>query len=144
MKTKIAVLLLTLLLFTAANSKNEIAEKITEPETQLENLSGREKIYALLELASQTYTRAPKECVSYCKQIQELAEQMDDPESRARALIYHSYALSVLGDWQESLEHSKEALTIYQSRQDKAGIGKALCTTGYFYIKIGYFNIALD
>lgn len=144
MKTKIAVLFLILLIPTVLFPTNETDTKIAELEKQLENLTGKEKISTLYDLASWTYTSFPKKCVDYCKQILNLTEPENEPKMRAKTLIYLSYALSVLGDWEKTLVHSKEALTIYENLGDKAGIGMALYTIGYFYKKIGYFNIALD
>lgn len=146
MKPKILILILLLVLSVPIISvtKNKTEQKIAELEKQLQNQPGTEKISTLLDLAGYTYTEAPEKCVDYCRQILKLTEQINEPKKRARALIYLSYALSILGDWEKPFEHSKEALRIYENQKDKAGIGRALHTIGYFYRKIDYFNIALD
>ena len=144
MKITIVALILILLVPTASVTKNKSDQKIAELEKQLTEVSGKEKIDTLLELASYTYAGSPKKCVNYCNQILRLTEQINDHKRRAKALIYLSYAVSVLGDWEKPFEYSQEALAIYEKDKDKAGIARALFTIGYFYREIDYFNIALE
>ena len=144
MKIKITAVLLILMIPIAAAAEDKIARIITELEKQLPAVSGKEKIDILNQLASYTYTRAPKKCVEYCKQILQLTNRIHYPKAKADALIRLSYAFSVLGDWEKPFEYSKQALAIFENQKDNEGIGRALSTIGYFYLKIDYFNMALD
>jgi tetratricopeptide (TPR) repeat protein len=148
-KTKIIALLLWVVLLvpiTASPTDNDniLGKKIAEMEKKLPTSAGKEKIDILLQLASATYTAAPKKCIEYCRQVLDLSRQIGYPGGRARALILQSYALSVLGDWEKPFVYSQEALAIYENQKDQDGIGKALSAIGYFYLRIDYFNIALD
>lgn len=144
MKTKITAVLLILMIPIAAAAEDKIARIITELENQLPAVSGKEKIDILSQLASYTYTRAPRKCVDYCRQILQLTNQIHYPNAKADTLIRLSYAYSVLGDWEKSFEYSKQALAIFENQKNKEGIAKALSTIGYFYLRIDYFNMALD
>jgi tetratricopeptide (TPR) repeat protein len=150
MKNEVIVLLIVYLIFIipfvaySTNTENPLDKKITELEKQLPLLSGKEKIDLLNRLAGITYTGAPKKCVEYCNQVLDLTKQIHYPNKRAEALISLSYALSVLGDWEKPFEYSKEALAIYENQKNKIGIGRVLSVIGYFYLRIDYFNVALD
>jgi tetratricopeptide (TPR) repeat protein len=150
MKNKIIIPITIFLIFIipcaaySTNTGNPLDKKIAELEKQLANVSGKEKIDLLKRLAGITYTQAPKKCVEYCNQVLDLTKQIHYPKGKAMALIYLSYAISVLGDWETPFEYSKEALAIFEKQDDKIGIGKALITIGYLYTRVGYYNIALD
>jgi tetratricopeptide (TPR) repeat protein len=150
MKNKIIIPITIFLIFIipgaaySTNTGNPLDKKIAELEQQLTNVSGKEKIDLLNRLAGITYTAAPKKCVEYCNQVSELTKQIHYPRGRAEALISLSYALSVLGDWKKPFEYSKEALAIYENQKNKIGISRALSVIGYFYLRIDYFNVALD
>jgi tetratricopeptide (TPR) repeat protein/tRNA A-37 threonylcarbamoyl transferase component Bud32 len=150
MKNKIIISIAIFLVFLilravcSAKADNSLDTKIVELEKRLPKVTGREKIDLLNRLAAETDTAAPKKCVNYCEQILALTKQIHYPGARAQALLYLSYALSVLGDWEKPFVYSKEALAIYENQGDKKGMGKALTVIGYLYLRIDYFNIALD
>ena len=144
MKTKIAVLILWVLISIFLTAKNDRGSTIEELENQLKSLSGKEKIQMLLRLAGVTYTRSPKKCVDYCKQILDSTGPSDDPKARANASIYLNYAYDVLGDREKSLKYSKQALALFEKLKDKNGIYRALNAIGSNYLTMDYPNMALD
>jgi len=123
---------------------SNLEKTITELEKKIPSSSGKGRIDILNQLAAMTYTAAPKDCIGYAEEVLRLAGRSNYPKERARALIYMSYALSVMGDWEKPFKLSHEALALVEGQKDKAGIAKAFSALGYFYLRKDYFNIALD
>ena len=141
---KLQVVLLLLVLVIQVYAGNTPEQKITELETKLETVSGKEKIGVLNTLASLLYTGDPAKCIEYCGRAIDLAEELDDPGGKARALVYESYALSVQGERKKILDYGKEALHIFEGLGDKKGTVDAANAVGYFYLRLNYYNTALD
>ncbi len=146
-KLQIVFLLLVFLLFVPGIHVYATAtpeQKIADLEKKLERVSGKEKIGVLNDLASLLFVENPTKCIEYCGGAIDLAEELDYPRGKARALVYKSYALSVQGERKKILDYGKEALRIFESLGDKKGTADAANAVGYFYLRLNYYNMALD
>ena len=144
MRKQIVLLLVIPLLTFAAYAESKIDKEVRELETQLQKVSGKERIEILLRLAEKSYDQAPEKCIEYCNRLLELSKQPDDPKTRAKALTYLNYAYSVKGDLDKSFQYIKEALEIYENQKDRKGMADTLNALGMLYINIDYLNTAQD
>jgi len=138
------IILLLLVLGIHGYAEKKPEQKIVELEKKLETVSGKEKIEVLNSLASLLYTGNPAKCIEYCSGAIDLAGELDSPGGKARALVYKSYALSVQGERKKTLDYGKEALQIFERLGDKKGTADATNAVGYFYLRLNYYNMALD
>jgi tetratricopeptide (TPR) repeat protein len=142
--SKLQVVLLLLVLSIHLYTAPPSTQKIAQLEKKLETVSGKKRIEVLNDLASLLYTMNPAKCIEYCIRAIDLAEELDYPGGKARALIYKSYALSVQGEREKVLTYGKEALQIFENLGDKKGTADAANAVGYFYLRLNDYNLALD
>jgi tetratricopeptide (TPR) repeat protein/tRNA A-37 threonylcarbamoyl transferase component Bud32 len=144
MRNKIAIWLILFLVACAAYAENKIDKELRQLENQLQKASGKKRIEILIQLAEISYDQVPDKCIEYCRRIIELSQQPEDPKARATAFTLMSYAHSVKGDTDKSIQTIKKALEIYQYLDDRRGIADSMNALGMLYINIDYLYTAQD
>jgi tetratricopeptide (TPR) repeat protein len=144
MRNNIVIWLILFLVASAAYAENKIDKELRQLENQMQKASGKKRIEILIQLAEISYDQAPDKCIEYCRRIIELSQQPDDPKARAKAFTILSYAQSIMGDVDQSIQNIKKALAIYEDQEDRKGIADSMNTLGILYINIDYFQTAQD
>jgi len=85
-----------------------------------------------------------KTALNFADRAKDLAIKLDDQKKYAEAILIISKAYTDLGDYDKSSEINFEALKIFESENDKLGIGKALNRIGYIYFEQENYDKALE
>lgn len=126
----------------AEETLKETREGILYLEQKLQNASGQEKMQILFHLINKTKQVKLDKSIAYCKQAIELAGQINDYESKARALLKLSPSYVTKGKLGKAGSLIKEALAIYKDLGNKKGIADSLNQLGMLYVNMDYQHIA--
>jgi tetratricopeptide (TPR) repeat protein len=127
---------------TTGNTDNTTA--IADLENKLQTTSGKKKMAILFQLLSMIKPKSADKTIAYCKEIIELADLLNDPSSKSRALLKMSTALMTKGEIDQSIKTCKKGLAIYGALGDKRGEAVSLNHLGMLYINSSYYHIAQD
>lgn len=126
----------------ADEAKKDTGQTIQVLEKRLQTATGRERITILFKLVRQPKPKTADRTIAYCKEIIELSDQLNDPQSKAKALLKISTALMTKGEVDQSVMVCEEALTLYRSIGDKRGEAISLNNLGMLYVNRSYHLIA--
>ena len=146
MKKKIIYLTaIFIIIFSAVlTAEKNIDREIAELEKKLANVTGKEKIAILNELAEKHYFQNPKEVLKYANLALELSQTINDRKGEAESLRNIGIGNWLLGDANKALEYGQKALKIFEEIKDKKGIAKALGNIGQVYSRLGNHKKALE
>jgi PAS domain S-box-containing protein len=108
-----------------------------DPASRLGNVTGKEKIEVLNELAGDYQELSPNDRITFAEQAIDLSEEFHDQQSKAEAYNHLGVAYNNLGNSPKSIDYFLKALKIMEQLNDKNGIA---CS----YVNIGQANFYLD
>jgi len=112
--------------------------------SRLKNVTGKEKIGVLNELAGRYWELPPDERIEFAEQAIELSESLHDEKSKAEAYNHLGVANNNLGDSQKSIEYFLKALRIMEQIDDKSGIADSCINIGQANFYLDNFDKALE
>lgn len=146
--TSLCILFLTTQVLFPSNAKKEYKETVEDLEAQLQsdplsnNLSDKERLAVLFRLIDRLPLQAMDKSIHYCNQSIELAGQLNDIPSKARALDKLATLHMTRGDLDKAAGIYEEALKLFQQLADKKGIADSYNKLGMLYVNRDYQNIA--
>jgi tetratricopeptide (TPR) repeat protein/tRNA A-37 threonylcarbamoyl transferase component Bud32 len=138
--TAIFIIILSVVLI----AEKDIDREIADLEKKLEQVSGKEKINALNELAEKHYSLNPKRVLEYANQALKLSQTINDRKGEAEALKNIGNGNWLLGDANKALEYGEKALKIFEEIKDKKGTAIAFGNIGNAYIYLSQYDKTID
>ena len=102
------------------------------------------KVNVLLEISSSLWRSEPDEAIKYASQAIELARKTSFPQGNALGLKNIGLAYYIKGDYVNVLDYWLQSLEIYESINDKVGVGNLLSNIGAVYFNQGDDPKALE
>lgn len=133
---KVAVLLLMSAFFTTALW----TVTLTELESQLPNVQGREKAKILAQITEILLKTDPRKAISRGKEALQLLERFKDKKTEAGVLDQMAQASFALGDYAGALEYAEKSLEIAEKMSDRARQAKVLNMLSMISIRKGDFE----
>ncbi len=125
------IFLLCINIFTA------FSQEIDTLKSRLADVTGKEKIEILNELAGAYWELPPNERIVFAEQAVDLSEKFHNQRSKAEAFNHLGVAYNNMGDSQKSMDYFLMALKIMEQINDHSGIANS-------YVNLGQANFYLD
>jgi len=127
----------SIIFLLCVNLLTAFSDEIDTLKNRLKNVTGKEKMEILNELAGAYWELPPNERIAFAEQAIDLAEEFYDHKSKADAYNHLGIAYNNMGDSKKSMEYFLKALKIMEQINDKNGIANS-------YVNIGQANFYLD
>jgi len=121
-----------------------IEQQITDLEKKLQQVSGKEKIEVLNDIAYKMYSISPEKCIEYGSQALSLSREYGYPIGKARALKVIGIGYSMSGNRGKALEYLQKSLKTYEKIGDKKEIAGTLKRIGIVHDRLFNYNKALE
>ncbi|MCW3077232.1 MAG: hypothetical protein JWO32_1841 [Bacteroidetes bacterium] len=113
-------------------------------DTEAGKLTGKEKIFYLIQTAWQIRRSHPKESINYSLQARELSEQLNFTQGTAYTFRNTGTAYYILSQYNQGLTDLEKALSLFKQLHDQHAIGTTLRNMGNIHHAMGLSDLALQ
>lgn len=110
-----------------------LASEIRDQDTLFVDLSGKEKLEKLNQLATDLRESDQERAMNYSLMADSLAQDLGDLAARSRALENVGWIFYRKGNWQKSFEYSSKAYDLAMEAQDKLQAARLMNNMGALY-----------
>ncbi|MGE0088549.1 MAG: ATP-binding protein [Bacteroidales bacterium] len=110
---------LLILFFLLISHVSLFASTIDSLEMQLRKADTQSKLDILIQLSKANWTIAPSKGMFYANAAIKLADKLDEPHQKAKALLYGGVNAWFMGGYNEAIEYYQKSLTIACEINDK-------------------------